>query len=101
MAIAVQNSSEASTAPNPQSRLLLSSVIGAVYVAICLAVVAFGVPYLWRQGMTDWITRHLGSFFDVAGLIVVLVTVAVGLLFAGLAIAGPQQPPGLRAGIFT
>ncbi|HLW68806.1 MAG TPA: hypothetical protein VKS79_26070, partial [Gemmataceae bacterium] len=94
MAIAVQNSSEASTAPNPQSRLLLSSVIGAVYVAICLAVVAFGVPYLWRQGMTDWITRHLGSFFDVAGLIVVLVTVAVGLLFAGLAIAGPQQPPG-------
>jgi preprotein translocase SecE subunit len=101
MAIAVQNSSEATTAPNPQSRLLIGSVIGAVYVAICLAVVAFGVPYLWKLGMSDWITRHLGSFVDVAGLIVVLVTVAAGLLFAGLAIAGPTQPLGLRAGVFT
>jgi preprotein translocase SecE subunit len=101
MAIAVKNSTEATSASEPRTRLLRASVVGAVYVAACIAVIAFGVPWLWKTGMTPWITQHLGSFFDAAGLIVVLVTAAAGLAIAGLAMAGPHPPEGLRAGVFT
>jgi preprotein translocase SecE subunit len=101
MATAVQKSSESTTASNPQARLLLASAIGAVYTALALAFVVFGVPYLWKMGVSDWIATHLGSFVDIAGLIIVLVTVAAGLLLGGLAIAGPNPPEGMRAGVFT
>jgi preprotein translocase SecE subunit len=101
MATAVQKSSEAPSAPNPQSRLLISSAIGALYGAVAILFVLFGVPYLWKLGLSDWMTQHLGSFFDIFGMIVVLVTVAAGLVLGGLAIAGPNPPEGLRAGVFT
>src|SRR5258708_38959451 len=51
--------------------------------------------------MTPGREPALGSLFSAAGLIVVLVTAAAGLLIGGLAIAGPNPPDGLRAGVFT
>jgi preprotein translocase SecE subunit len=80
---------------------LRASVVGAVYVAAAIAFVAFGIPHLWKIGITERLEALLGSFFNVAGLIVVLVTAAAGLLIGGLAIAGPNPPDGLRAGVFT
>src|SRR5258708_1417020 len=101
MATAVKNSSTPTPTSDPQTRLLRASVVGAVYVAAAIAFVAFGIPTLWRTGMTPWLEPLLGSFFNAAGLIVVLVTAAAGLLVGGLAIAGPNPPDGLRAGVFT
>src|SRR5437773_7981185 len=101
MATAVKDSSTPTPTSDPHARLLRASLVGAVYVAACVAFVAFGIPTLWRTGMTPWVEPLLGSFFNAAGLIVVLVTAAAGLLIGGLAIAGPNPPDGLRAGVFT
>ena len=101
MATAVKSSSTPAPTTDPHTRLLLASVLGAVYVAACVAFVAFGIPALWRTGMTPWLEPALGAFFNVALLIVVLVTAAAGLLIGGLTMAGPNPPDGLRAGVFT
>jgi preprotein translocase SecE subunit len=101
MATAAKNTSTSTPTSNPHIRLLRASVIGAVYVGAAIAFVAFGIPTLWRTGMTPWLEPMLGSFFNAAGLIIVLVTAAAGLLIGGLAIAGPNPPDGLRAGVFT
>jgi len=101
MATAVKKSSEATTATDTPMRLLRSSALGALYVAACVALLAFGIPRLWGSGMTPWIVQHLGAFFDIAGLLVVELTAAAGLLILGLTIAGPNPPDGLRAGVFT
>src|SRR5262245_13297528 len=101
MATAVKDSSTPTPTSDPHARLLRASTIGAIYVAACIAFVVFGIPTLWQTGMTPWVEPLLGSFFDAAGLIVVLLTAAAGLLIGGLAIAGPKPPDGLRAGVFS
>src|SRR5947207_7976797 len=81
--------------------LALTSLLGAVYVLGSLAVVAFGVPRLWATGVSPLLEPMLGSFVDVAGLIVVELF-AVGLLGSlGLTLLGGRTQPGTRAGIFT
>src|SRR5436309_9696791 len=81
--------------------LALTSLLGAVYVLGSIAVVAFGMPQLWATGVSPWLEPLLGSFVDVAGLIVV-VLFAAGLLGSlGLTLVGGRTQPGARAGIFT
>jgi preprotein translocase SecE subunit len=101
MATAVKNNMETTAASEPQANLLRSSLVGAVYVTASLAVVLFGVPYVWKLYIGGWMSAHLGPFFDPAGMAVAVVGSAVGLLLLGLKLAGPHPIPGLRAGVFT
>ena len=48
--------------------LLRASALGAVYVVVCLGVVLFGIPYLWKHLLSAWVSTHLGEFFDPAGM---------------------------------
>lgn len=81
--------------------LALTSLLGAVYVVGAIAVVAFGVPRLWATGVSPWLEPLLGSFVDVAGLIVVVLFAAGLLISLGLTLLGGRAQPGTRAGIFT
>jgi preprotein translocase subunit SecE len=100
MAVAVRNSPETATQSGGQS-LAAASLLGAVYVVGALAVVAVGVPLLWEQGVAGWLRERLGSFVNVAGLVIVELF-AVGVLWTlGLSMAGGATRPGLRAGVFT
>ncbi len=101
MATAVKNTMETTAVPQPQPNLLRVSLVGAVYVVVCLGLVLFGLPYLWKQTVAGWIAVHLGAFFDPAGMAVLLVAAVVGLLVLGLKLAGSHPPAGLRAGVFT
>jgi len=101
MATAVKNNMETNAATEPQANLLRSSLIGAVYVAACMALVLFGIPYVWKLFIGGWMAAHLGPFFDPAGMAVVLIAAAVGLIMLGLNLAGPHSVNGLRAGVFT
>jgi preprotein translocase SecE subunit len=82
-------------------RLLRASVIGAIYLAVCLALVAVGIPYVWKQAITPWLSKSLGSFVDLAGLACAIIAAIIGLIIAGIALAGSHPPEGLRAGVFT
>lgn len=101
MATAVNKSVETASAPNPQQKLLIVSAIGAVYVAFGIAAVAFGLPYLWKVGAADFITRNLSSFFSYAGLGLLMLGAMVGLVMLGVKLAGANPPEGMRAGVFT
>jgi preprotein translocase SecE subunit len=99
MAVAVKNTPDTQTRTGISS-LALASLLGAVYILGGVAVVAWGVPFLWHEGVASHLPASL-SFVSVAGLIVVLL-VAIGLLAAlGTALVGPNPPKGLRAGVFT
>jgi preprotein translocase SecE subunit len=99
MAVAVKNTTDSQTRTGMTS-LAVFSVMGAIYVLSALAVVAWGVPYLWKIGVAQFLPESL-SFVSAAGLIAVLV-VTVGLLAVlGSALVGPRPLHGLRAGVFT
>src|SRR5947209_17825486 len=99
MAVAVKSGSDTQTRTGMAS-LAVASVAGAVYVLGSIAVVAWGVPELWRLGVAQFLPAGL-SFISAAGLIVVLL-VSVGVLAAiGAALVGPSPQPGLKAGVFT
>jgi preprotein translocase SecE subunit len=103
MATAVKNPSE-SPAPAPvdqNMRLLRASVLGALYLAGCITVIAYGIPFLWKFGLTPWVTKNLGSFVDTAGLAIAVLAAGIGLIVGGLTIAGSRPPEGLRAGVFS
>src|SRR5262245_12597297 len=100
MATAVKTVTE--SAPRPQPNLLRASVVGAVYVVLCLALVFFGLPFLWNQTVGPWMAQHLGAFFDPIGMATLIVAAAVGLLYVGKMMADQTgSPPGLRAGVFS
>lgn len=100
MAVAVRNTPDNATL-SPGSNLATASIIGAIYVAFAIAAVVVGVPYLWSTGVSSWVTAHLGSFVNVAGLLLVEVVV-IGLLFMlGLSLLGGGAKAGVKAGSFT
>lgn len=99
MAVAVKNTPESQTRTSA-GNLLLTSLVGAVYVLGSLAVVFQGVPWLWKLGIAPWLGESL-PFVNTAGLITVMVFAAVALFVFGLTLVGPSPPPGLRAGVFT
>jgi preprotein translocase SecE subunit len=100
MATAVKSVTE--SAPRPQHHLLRASLVGALYVVVCLGLVFFGLPYLWKQTVGPWVGEHLGAFFDPAGMGVLIIAAAVGLLYLGKTLADQTgSPPGLRGGVFA
>jgi len=101
MATAVNKSTETTTPTNSQHRLLIASALGAAYVAIGVAAVTFGLPYLWKIGAADFVTRNLNSFFSYTALGILMVAAIVGLVLLGLKLAGSNPPDGIRAGVFT
>ena len=100
MAVAVKNTTDSPTRTGGTS-LAVSSVLGTIYVLGALAVVAWGVPYLWNVSLGSWFAYQGLSFVSAAGLIVVLVA-SIGLLaILGSALVGPSPPHGLRAAAFA
>ncbi len=94
MATAVQTTTQAAP-PNPRTRLVVASVVGAVVVLAGLAAALYVVPYVWRDNAT------LGSGFG-ASLTRLAAQVAVVAGFGVLAsvLAGKNPPHGIRGGIF-
>jgi preprotein translocase SecE subunit len=96
MATAVEPSSQQTTPPNPQAKLVLASLIGAVYVVAALAVVFYAVPALWREYVTPLIGL---SWVDWVIWRAVQIAVAAGLFVFGQSLAGANPPKGIRGGI--
>jgi preprotein translocase subunit SecE len=100
MAVAVKSMPENTTKPESGS-LVGSSILGAAYVFAAIAVLTVGVPKLWFAGVSPWIRPALGSFIDVAGLIVVEIFVLGVLALFGTTLAGGGARTGLKAGVFS
>lgn len=105
MATAVSNSTETSpAAPNPQSRLLSASVVGAAFVAACVVIVTMLVPLLWKNALEvlGTLNPETGlSPFQLGGQAVLQIAMLVGLIVLAVAVAGANPPAGMRAGTFT
>jgi preprotein translocase SecE subunit len=95
MATAVKTTPETVTR-SPQQRLVLNSLLGALYVFFSFALVFVGLPMLWD------VLDLAGVFGNVmladALLILVTLPTIVGLILLGLALEGPHPQPGQRAG---
>jgi preprotein translocase SecE subunit len=98
MATAVEPSSQQTTPPNPQARLVFASLIGAVYVVAALAAVFYAVPVFWRETVAPQLGGF--TFIDVALRIAAQIAVALGLVWFGQSLAGANPPKGIRGGIF-
>lgn len=98
MATAVQPTTEPRT-PNPRARLVLASVLGAVFVAAGIAVAAYLVPMLWRQAVSP-VIAPFGAFVDVALRLAAQLAAVVGVVWLGTRLVGDNPPRGLRGGIF-
>jgi preprotein translocase SecE subunit len=102
MAVAVKNIPDNTTqTPSQPGSLASSSLIGAVYVIATLVILALGVPMVWANGVSAWMRSNLGSFVDVAGLIIVEVFAFGVLMMLGLSLVGGNTRTGLRAGVFS
>jgi preprotein translocase SecE subunit len=101
MAVAVKNTPDTGTTPAGFG-FAAECVTGAVFVLAALAAVALGIPYLWRSsGLEAWVLGHVGTFANVAALLV-LVLFTIGVLWALATFRfGVSAPAGLRAGVFT
>jgi preprotein translocase SecE subunit len=97
MATAVEPSSQQTTPPNPQAKLVLASLLGAVYVLAALAVVFYAVPVVWREYVSPLIAY---TWIDWVLWRAVQVVVAVALVVFGQSLAGANPPKGIRGGIF-
>src|SRR5262245_7999588 len=81
---------------SPQQRLVMSSLLGTVFVLASLYFVLAGLPLLWGQlGLSE-----VNAFLSTALLIVVEIGAIVGVLLLGRRLEGSSPPHGLRAGIF-
>lgn len=103
MALAVKNASEAVPGPSnsPLDRLAASSLVGAVYLLGCIGLVFYAIPEVWNAVLSNSLEKALGSFVDVALLIVVMVGGALGLAVVGSRWLAGHASHGLRAGVFT
>src|SRR5262249_8523714 len=99
MAVAVKTSSGA-TSPSPLSRPAVASLVGAVYVIGCLALVFKLLPSLWVPAAEAIALSSAGSVSGSppGGL---MLPAAAAPLYVGGRPPGPRAPPGGRAGIFV
>lgn len=97
MSVVAANPSETKTKP---LSLWFASLIGGIYLLAALAIVFYGVPELWRIGMSNWLEPALGNFVDRAFLIIAMIAAAIILVIFGMSLAGPHPQRGLRGGIF-
>lgn len=80
--------------------LIATSVAGAVFILGCAAIVFWGVPFLWRVGIDQFLPASL-SFVGVAALVLIEAVAITVLTFVGMALVGPTPPRGMRAGVFV
>ncbi len=96
MALAVKTTPETTTR-NPHTQLVLSSLLGAVYLLFSFGLVFAGLPGLWRA-------LELGKVFNefLADSLLILATIpiTIGLVVLGLKLEGAHPQPGARAGAF-
>lgn len=100
MAVAVSNRPDTSV-PSERGSLATLSWVGAAFVLGALVIIGTGVPLLWSNSVSGWLSNALGSFVDAAGLIVVELFAIGVLAMIGLTIVGGTPRKGLKAGIFT
>lgn len=100
MAVAVRETMEAAT-QKPVNRLAIGSLAGTLYVLGSLAIIFYAVPRLWDLLISPLITSKPGSAVDASLMMVVMFAAAVGLVYLGQRLVGPNPPHGQRAGIFA
>lgn len=85
---------------NPHHQLVVSSVLGALYLFFGMALVFAGLPALWDALFSgeQALIIELNRFLSSAMLLVVTVPTVVGLIVLGRQLLGEHPPPGLRAG---
>jgi preprotein translocase SecE subunit len=93
MAVAVKNA-PGTTRPSLLDRPAVVSLLGALYVLVCLGIVFKAVPWAWGKIWTP--PTFVGNTF----MALVMLGVAAGLLVLGARLLGPRSVPGVRAGIF-
>jgi len=99
MATAVKNVVE--TRPtDPQARLPLAGMFGALFLVASVAAVLFGLPYLWSTGVSPTLEPKLGLFLDQGLKLVAQVGLTVILVIFGMALQGANPIEGLRGAIF-
>src|SRR3954447_11932482 len=97
MATAVKTTPETVTR-SPHQRLVIHSILGALYVFLSFALIFAILPTLW-----DSLQEALGINVFLAGSMLLLVTLPAiaGLILLGLHLEGPHPQPGSRAGAFV
>src|SRR5438128_602185 len=97
MAVAVKTSPE--TAPQqPLNRLAFGSLVGTLYVLVCLAII-YGIPVFWRETISQTMASVAGVFVDTALRFLVILGIAALAILIGRRLIGPNPPHGIRAGI--
>lgn len=96
MAMAVKESTEATTTRMSLDRLAVGSLVGAVFVLGALGVVFPGIGTLWESSVDPLLAN---KFVAAALLLVVRLAAVVGFVVLGRMLIGTHAPAGLRAGI--
>ena len=100
MSTAVQPAEAQPIAPaNPRTNLVVSSLIGAVFVLGGLLLAGYVIPNLWDRSVAPGL-KSLGGFFNDFLRIVAQLAAVVAVIYAGTRLAGSNPPKGLRGGIF-
>jgi preprotein translocase SecE subunit len=104
MAVAVKSNPGARPGDTPTNPTLLS-LLGVVYVVICLALLFKVVPELW---WTVWNSIDVAGvqfvrFPVVGGTLLILFSLSLGWAMLSLAarVLGEKPPPGVKAGVFV
>jgi len=92
MAVAVKNPVDTKGRAS-QTRLLMASLVGAVYILGSFAAVFYGVPQLWATGM-GWLGDLVGPFANSALRLLVEVAAAAGCTCSASPWPGPTRPRG-------
>lgn len=99
MAVAVQNTAEASKSSAPMG-LIAASSVGAVFVLGAAALILRILPSVWEASLGKAITQSVNSLLSTAILVVLQVVATVFLAIAGGRLLGNQKIPGVRGGVF-
>jgi preprotein translocase SecE subunit len=96
MAVAVKEAI-GSTSSRPVSRLALGTLAGTLYLWISLAIIFYGVQYLWGMLVSPNMTAPA---VNTALRILATLAAIAGLVWGGKRLLGTHPVRGLRAGVF-
>ncbi|MCZ2342450.1 MAG: preprotein translocase subunit SecE [Bacteroidales bacterium] len=98
MATAVQSSNTSTQSGNPRLKLVLSSVLGALFLFAGLFTAGYLVPQLLSSTLDS---LGLGIFVNTILVLMAAVVVIGAFVALGAKVAGSNPPKGLRGGIFA